>query len=159
VGFGDSCRRQQGGRKPSLLLSLKGGRGQAGFVMVWLGRARSVPVTVADGSTGEFAPLRCSLWRVDMVGSGQMRLGRLGIGWVRLGKVIAADGSKEGVSLPCCSLRRADKARPGGSRRGRVRTALVWQGESGRFGAPPQSAIFVLQNTTKPLQELVGSVL
>ena len=58
---GDSCRRQQGGFRLSLLLSLESGRGLVRCDQVRCGAARLGQATVADGSTGGFGFLCCFL--------------------------------------------------------------------------------------------------
>jgi hypothetical protein len=69
-----------------------------------------------------------------MVGSGQMRLGRLGLGWVGLGRAIVADGSTEGPGSPC--RHQAVGASCGATRHGEVGQGAIWLEERrGRFGA------------------------
>ena len=98
---GYSCKRQHGGRKPSLLLSSGkwSWHGAARHGQVWPGEA-----TVADGSTGAFGLFCCSLQRVDKVKQGGAWPGEAVQGRVRYGMLIVADGSKEGLRSPCCSL-------------------------------------------------------
>jgi len=87
VRQGNSCRRQQGGRKPSLLLSLESRLGTA-----WIGRLRTGAVwrgevIAADGSTGAFGLLCCFhkgvvMVRQSLVGHGKARSGHAWCGRV-----------------------------------------------------------------------------
>ena len=72
--------------------------------MVRNGVERRGGATVADGSTGAFGLLCCSLWRADWAMPGAARLGKTRCGMIRSGEAIAADSSKEALRLPCCSL-------------------------------------------------------
>ena len=96
-----------------LLLSLEGGRGVVGPGSVWQGRTGSGKVTVADGSTEDFGPLCCSLWRVDDASYGTAWPGRARHGTTSYGEATVADGSTGTFGSLCCSLRRVDKASPG----------------------------------------------
>jgi hypothetical protein len=67
------------------------GRGLAGRGLDWRGL-----VTAADGSTGSFGSLCCSLWRTDLTGLGPIRQGGFRRGTARSGRARTADGSTEG---------------------------------------------------------------
>ena len=70
----------------------------AGRGVVWTGGAGQ---SCRQQHGGLMLSLLLSMEGADMVGSGQMRLGRLGFGWVRLDRAIVADGSTEGLGSPC----------------------------------------------------------
>jgi hypothetical protein len=104
VGFGTVRRQLQTAARRTTVLP-------AAFFGEWTGlgsvrsgkavrsKARRGPAIAADGSTGGFGFLCCSLRRADAVGSGQVRLGK-----AALGGATVADGSTEALGLPCCSL-------------------------------------------------------
>jgi hypothetical protein len=75
AGRGSSCRRQHGGFRLSLLLFLEGRCGRERHGQVRPGLARRGAVMVADGSTGGFGFLCCSLRRVVVAVWGTLRHG------------------------------------------------------------------------------------
>jgi hypothetical protein len=119
---GYSCKRQHGGRKPSLLLSSGkwSWHGAARHGQVWPGEA-----IVADGSTGAFGLFCCSLWRVVLARCVLARTDWVGPGSASFGKAIVADGSTEDFGPLCCSLWRVDEARLRSARQGAARLGMV----------------------------------
>ena len=132
TGRGSSCRRQHGGRKPSLLLSLESGYDAARHCWAWYcvvrkGVAGLQLQTAAQGISVPSAALKES--RLGMAWIGRLRTGDVG-----RGEVIAADGSTEPAMAPCCSLWRADEVWSGAARNGDARQGEVWLGKRrGRF--------------------------
>jgi hypothetical protein len=96
----------------------------------------------ADGSTGNFGSLCCSLWRVDEAMSGGVRLGKAQCGMDRSGEAMVADGSTElRKKFPAALLGEwlwSGALRSGKVWRGKIRFGLSWlivaDGSTGAFG-------------------------
>jgi hypothetical protein len=120
---GYSCRRQHGGRKPSLLLSLESGWGPTGRGAARHGGVRRGMVIVADGSTEPERALCCSFKRVDMVGCCTVGQGeavrgnscRQQQGGSRLSLLLSTEGRPGAACLgaACCGRVRQSPARCG----------------------------------------------
>ena len=129
---GYSCRRQQGGRKPSLLPSSEGGRGQVRYDRARCVAAEQGDAMAADSSTGNFGSLCCSLRRVDESG-----LGKVGSGMTGSGLATVADGSTGAFGLLCCSRKGVVMVRQVLVGYGKARSGHAWCGRvSGALRRP-----------------------